>query len=279
MIYKQIHITLDPVNREFYEILFALLDAYGFEGIYEQEKIIDAYIGSDCYSPDNLEEIQASLLALGCRMNWESRDVPEQNWNLVWESNFEPVIVSNICVIRAPFHPEFPKIQYQITIEPKMAFGTGHHQSTRLMIEQIIRIDLASKKVLDMGCGTGILGILSSMMGASEVVAIDIDNWACQSAKENAAKNHIKNMSVILGDNKVIPEVQFDVILANINRNILLEQMNDYSRHTHPDSLILLSGILEEDRETVSIEAEKNLFIVRESHSLDKWFAMLFERK
>ena len=278
MAYKAIHIYLNPLTPEFSEILIALLDAYEFEGIHERENVIDTYIAVKNFNPDWMDAIQSAMLKTGCRIMWEEELVPDRNWNALWESNFEPVIIEGQCVIRAPFHPEFKNTRYSITIEPKMAFGTGHHQTTRLMMEQMLKMDMQNKKVLDMGCGTGVLGILASLLGASEVIAVDLDNWAYQSTLENSEKNQIKNLTVLEGDIKVVPSAGFDIILANINRNTLLEQMLDYARLSHKGGRLLLSGILEEDFQPIKEEAVKSGFKLLNSQVLNGWIVMLFER-
>lgn len=278
MAFKAVHIILDPPTREFSEILFAPLDANNYYGIFERDDIFIAYMASDLFSDEPLLEIQESLLALWFRMKWEIEDITDQNWNSLWECSYEPVIIDTRCAIRTSFHPEFPEVRYQITIEPKMAFGTGHHKTTRLMIEQMFELEFKQKEVLDMGCGTGILGILASMMGACKVVAIDIDNWAYQNTKENAAINQCHNISVIQGGINEIPEGAFDIILVNINRNILVSQMKDYTLHTHQKSILLISGILEEDRVAVKRHAEKEQFHLLKTQILDKWMVMMFER-
>ncbi len=279
MAYKAIHIYLDPLTQEFSEFLIALLDLYEYEGIHEREKIIDSYITFENFNLESLKEIQSSLLAMECRMSWDVEVIADQNWNKVWESNFEPVLIDTRCAIRASFHPEFREFTYTITIEPKMAFGTGHHQTTRLMIEQMLQLEFRNMKVLDMGCGTGVLGILASLMGASEVVSIDFDNWAYQSTMENVTKNHIKNLTAIEGNKNSIPSATFDIILANINRNTLLEQMKEYAQHTHQKSLLIVSGILEEDLNSIEAAADKAQFQLLKSNSLDNWIMMMFERK
>lgn len=278
MAYKAIHIYLDPLTPEFSEILIALLDAYEFEGIHERENVIDTYIAVSNFNPDWIDVIQSAMLKTGCRIMWEEELVPDKNWNALWESNFDPVIIDGQCVIRAPFHPEFKNIRYLITIEPKMAFGTGHHQTTRLMMEQMLKMEMYNTKVLDMGCGTGVLGILASLMGASEVISVDTDNWAYQSTLENAEKNQIKNLTALEGDIRDVSSTDFNIILANINRNTLLKQMYDYARLTKRGGRLLLSGILEEDFQVIEHEAVKSGFKLIESHVLDGWIVMLFER-
>lgn len=278
MSYNAVSITLDPATQEYAEILLALLDIHAFEGIVENHDSYTAYIRSTELENSILQEIAKSLLEIGCSMAWKLEYIPEQNWNKLWESNFEPVIVDDRCVIRAPFHDEFDNIPIRITIEPKMSFGTGHHQTTFLMIRQMLGLDFRGKKVLDMGCGTGVLGILASKLGAAEVCCIDSDRWAYENTLENVARNSSVNIVVIEGDKESLPAGKVDSILANINRNVLIDLMPDFNRITQKDSILMLSGILEEDTNVIRNLAEANGFKLKESRLLDGWMMMLFER-
>ena len=279
MSYIAIHIKLDPMTLEYSEFLFALLDIYEFEGIHEKEDGIITYKAMDDYSSETLEQIQTSLKDLHCEMAWKTEEIPDQNWNQLWESNYEPVIIADQLVVRAPFHEKFDHIRRTITIEPRMAFGTGHHQTTHLMLEHMLSLDFKRKKVLDMGCGTGILSILASLLGSDEVIAIDSDGWACQNTQENAEKNQAHNLRVIQGDFNVIPDDFYDIILANIDRNTILHQLNAYRLHTRTKSLLILSGMLTEDYDTMYEETTKESFHLLESKTLDVWILMMFERK
>jgi ribosomal protein L11 methyltransferase len=218
------------------------------------------------------------MLEAGCSISWEAENIPDQNWNMIWESNFDPITISNQCVIRAPFHQEFNDFSYQIIIEPKMSFGTGHHQTTRLMIEHMLELDFKDQIVLDMGCGTGILGILAALKNASKVVAVDIDKWAFENTMENAQKNNTRQITVLQGDTRAVITEQFDFILSNINRNILIEQMKDYSLMLKPTGNLLVSGILNADINSVREAAEKNRFTFIKYSELESWVAMMFER-
>lgn len=277
MLITAVNFSLAPYSVAFSELLIAMLDAESFEGIHEDQEQVIAYIPSESYHQNSLLLIKNTLKAMACVLTWEVIDVPEQNWNSVWESNFEPVLVDTRCAIRAPFHPEFPEAEYQITIEPKMSFGTGHHQTTRLMVTQLLEISVKGKSVLDIGCGTGVLGILSGMRGAEKITAIDIDEWAYKNTIENAARNNVGQLIAIQGGKEKVPNEKFDIILANINRNILLDQMNDYASHCQPKGLLMLSGILLSDRLAISESANSHGFQLINSAELDNWLMLLFE--
>ncbi len=278
MSYSAIHIFLNPVSGEYADILYALLDVNLFEGITENDSGYIAYIPTDKLNLSLLDEIKHSLHEIGCEMKWTAEEIPDQNWNMLWESNFDPVIIDQKCVIRAPFHDKFSDIPLRITIEPKMSFGTGHHQTTRLMLEQMLCIDFNEKQVLDMGCGTGVLGILASLLGASLVYCIDPDRWAYENALENIARNSVSNIHLIQGGKEKIPERVFDVVLANINRNILIDQIPVYSTITKKGSLLLISGTLDDDSPLIRQTAGENQFTYVESRLLDGWKMIVFKR-
>lgn len=278
MIYKSVQFTLEPFKEEFTEILSAFLDSYNYEGIHEDSRTITAYIPIENYSLKALSEIKALLQNAGCSIGWKLEDVSEQNWNLIWESNFEPVVISNQCAVRAPFHEKFPDIPLEIIIEPKMSFGTGHHQTTNLMMEQMLRIDFKNKNVLDMGCGTGVLGILASKLGALRVVGIDINDWAYRNALENIERNSVSNMEVLRGGSECIPKEEFHIVLANINLNVLIDQVEEYSKITGKGSLLLLSGILKVNQETIVERALENFFNFLNKYEQDEWMMLMFAR-
>jgi len=169
-------------------------------------------------------------------------DVADENWNAEWEKNFSPLIIDDVCYVRATFHEPQPSYPYEIVIDPKMAFGTGHHQTTTMVMQYLLATDLKAKNILDMGCGTGILAILAAKLGAKSLMAIDYDDICYESTIENAALNQVENLKALCGSKEVIPNDQYDVIFANINRNILLDQISRYAEVLKPEGRILFSG-------------------------------------
>jgi ribosomal protein L11 methyltransferase len=273
-----VYIIPDTAGDAVFEILSALLDKHGFEGIFEGETGLIAYIEANKFEPMVLQSINSTLKTMGFSMQWKTEIIPEQNWNALWESNFEPVIIVNRCVIRAPFHETFGDFPLRITIEPKMSFGTGHHQTTRLMIEKMLQLDFRGRKVLDMGCGTGVLGILASLLGAIQVCCVDTDPWACENTLENCSLNLVSNIRVIRGDKEDIPDGKFDIVMANINRNVLIDQMSTYAGVVGKNGMLLMSGFLDEDLRSIELQAEKSGFIKEYSGTDEKWTLMLCKR-
>jgi ribosomal protein L11 methyltransferase len=275
MQYTAVKISLPDSSEEKLEVLIALLDSLKFEGIAEHGQEVVAYMASELFDRDILELTLAGAKELLHARIISEETITNKNWNEIWEKNFEPVIINNRCVIRAPFHKTFENMEYCLTIEPKMSFGTGHHETTSLMVSALLDMDLKDRTVLDMGCGSGVLGILTKIKNAGRVVAIDNDEWAFENAIENAQKNNVK-LEVILGSSNVIPAIEFDIILANINRNILVEQAPDYVKKLSFTGRILLSGFLEED--IVIIEATYvDLGLTPVNHStLGRWQMLEF---
>jgi ribosomal protein L11 methyltransferase len=264
-----IEVRIYPAQEEKRGILISLLAEENFESFVEQESELLAYIPADKYVSGNVIDI-CKHLEVSCI----ERRIPAQNWNAEWEKNFEPVLIAGRCFIRAPFHAPRPDYPFELIIEPKMSFGTAHHETTAMMIEMMMGMDFQNKKVLDMGCGTGILAILACRMGASEVVAIDNDIWAFSNALENKERNHSLSMTVKLGD---ISDAGtgYDVLLANINRNVLLTQIPEYSKSLKTGNL-LLSGFYEEDLEIIRKSAESYEFVFDRVLIKNRWIAARF---
>lgn len=246
MDYTAVTIKISESNIDKTELLVALLDSLNFEGITEDDGFVVAYISTQEYNRNNLDLTLVGVKDQLHAVIAKEEIIEEQNWNAKWESNFEPVIINHRCVIRAPFHEKFEGMEYIINIEPKMSFGTGHHETTSLMISALLDMDIKNKTVLDMGCGTGVLGILACMRNASEVIGVDNDKWAFENSQENIKRNRVE-MSVLHGDVEVVPDLLFDIILANINRNVLVEHAPDYANSLESCGRLLLSGFLEED--------------------------------
>jgi ribosomal protein L11 methyltransferase len=238
--YIEVKCNVEPIDPGV-DILIAELSEIGFDSFVETEIGVLAYIKSELFDANKISALEILINPL-FTITFSYNEVENQNWNAVWESNYTPVNIDNRCVIKAPFHTEPFDAQYQIEIEPKMSFGTAHHETTASVIRLMLDVDFTNKTVLDMGSGTGILAILASMMGASEIVAIDNDHWAYENHIENNLRNNIHNCEVVLGDASAIPARKFDIVLANINRNILLNDMHHYTEVMKSGSIIIFSG-------------------------------------
>jgi len=240
------------------DLLINALGEIGFDTFEEVDFGFKAYIPTADFNEAILEQI-LSVYREMFSFSYEIMLIPQKNWNQVWESNFEPITIGDQVFVRASFHEPKPEFLYEIVIDPKMAFGTGHHQTTSMMLQWMLEADFSGKNVLDMGCGTGILAIMASKLGASTITAIDYDPVCFESTVENAQLNHIENITALCGSKEAIPGEQFDTILANINRNILLDQMGRYSEALNPGGEIYFSGFYEEpDLAIITGEATKN---------------------
>lgn len=246
------------------DILIAELGEAGFESFVEEENAVLAYIQKEDWSPDILCPVNI-LSNPRFEIDYEYKEIEQENWNITWEQNFQPILIDDRCRVRAPFH-EPVDVLYDIVIEPKMSFGTGHHETTHMMLQHILQLEFTGKTVLDMGSGTGVLAILSAMRGATAVDAIDIDNWCYLNAKENVARNHMDFIAVEEGDVSLIKGKKYDVIIANINRNILLADIPLYVDALRKKGILLVSGFYTEDLDMISrkckdegLKFEKNL--------------------
>jgi len=253
-IYIEYNFTVTP-KEPGTEILIAELGNSGFESFVENENGVTAYIQKNDWNSAILNPIFI-LSSDEFSIEYQQKEVAQTNWNAEWEKNFEQITVDNLVSIRAPFHQN-PNLEYDIVIEPKMSFGTGHHETTHMMVQHLLQLDLTNKKVLDMGCGTGILAIFAEMKGAKLIDAIDIDNWCYLNSIENVERNNCKNISVFEGDASLLIHKKYDVIIANINRNILLKDMETYTRCLHTNGTLLLSGFYKEDIPIIDAEVSK----------------------
>ena len=244
MNYIGYHFEIEPLQPGS-DILIAELGEEGFESFVETEKGISAFIQKKDWHKDILKNVQ--ILSSGeFRITFTYEEIEQVNWNTEWEKNFEPIMVNDTVSVRAPFH-EKTDLQYDIVIEPKMSFGTGHHETTHLMIQQLLSADLKDKTVLDMGSGTGILAIMAELRGSKCVDAIDIDDWCYENALENAARNHCTKIHVFKGDASLLTDKNYDVIIANINRNVLINDLPVYYKCLNKGGILLLSGFYRED--------------------------------
>lgn len=266
-------------DSSFTDRIIAALSFIGCEGIEESAHTIDGWFRAEAFSEKTLREVLSSFFREDSFFSLEIESVPEANWNAEWEKNFPPVVINQDCRIRAPFH-HFPvDCTYDIIIEPKMAFGTGHHATTFLMLEELLKTEVAGTKILDAGTGTGVLSVLASMRGASLVFACDIDKHAVDNAAENFRRNKISNVMLIYGSVKEISETGFDGILANINKNVLLSEMPHYAHHMKEGGFLLCSGFFIEDAEEISKMAEKNFLELSHMSAREGWAALYFRKK
>ena len=256
------------------EILIAQLGFTGFESFVENENGVTAYIQEGDWNSTLLDGIQI-LNSDEFKITYKEEVIEQINWNSEWEKNFKPIQVDGLVSIRAPFHTN-PNLKFDIVIEPKMSFGTGHHETTHMMIQHLITLDLTNKKVLDMGCGTGILAIFTEMIGANHIEAIDIDNWCYQNSLENIEKNNCNRITVFEGDASLLLNKKYDLIIANINRNILLLDMSTYIDCLDTNGMLLLSGFYQEDIPIIDAEVTKYDMKVDKIIERNNWVALKY---
>jgi ribosomal protein L11 methyltransferase len=238
------HFTISPKELGS-EILVAELEEKAFESFMETEEGVSAYVQKELWTEDILNNVEI-LQNDAFEISYTIEEIEQVNWNEEWEKNFEPIDVDGKCHVRAPFH-SMTDAEFDIVIEPKMSFGTGHHETTHMMIQHLLETDVTNMKTLDMGCGTAILAILAEMKGAKPIDAIDIDNWCYLNSIENAERNNCKEITVYEGDASLLKGKKYDLIIANINRNILLNDMQQYVDCLNPKGIILFSGFYTED--------------------------------
>lgn len=256
------------------EILIAELGYAGFESFVETEDGVSAYIQKEEWNEAILNDVEI-LNSEEFKINFTYNEIEQTNWNEEWEKNFNAIVVDDVCSVRAPFH-EKPDTKYDIIIEPKMSFGTGHHETTHMMIQYILKNEFTNKSVLDMGCGTGVLAILAEMKGAKSIDAIDYDNWCYLNSLENVERNNCNNITVIEGDASVLKGRSYDIIIANINRNILLNDMQAYVSCLNKDGILFLSGFYNDDISVIQEECEKHMLKVEEKLERNHWVALKF---
>lgn len=253
--FVEVHWQVEPLipGRE---IVVALMSEFDFDSFVDSDLGVLCYMRSENFDELALRDIEAESPE-GFNWSFSWKEIPNQNWNAEWESKFEPVDVIGKLQIRAPFHTADSNFELDIIVAPKMAFGTGHHETTWLISKALIENPPLNLATLDMGCGTGVLAILSRMLGAGKTIAIDIDPWSVENTIENMELNHIEGIEVRLGGADAIGEEKFDLILANINRNILLQDMRAYTSAMLPGATIMFSGFFVSDREVMELEASK----------------------
>ena len=277
MNYFSLEFSLTNKQADAQELAIALLSEIGFESFTEEDNTFAAYIQSDLYSEsDCLETLDILWNAIG-KTTYEIKEIPTQNWNQQWESNFEPVIVDSRCIVKAPFHKIEQTFEYEIIIEPKMSFGTGHHETTQLMLSEILDTDCKGKSVVDCGCGTGVLAILAKKKGSTKTKAFDVDQWCFENTMENATRNNTDIIVECKGIESLTGET-YDIIIANINRNILVSAMEQFEKSLAKDGILILSGIYKSDLEIISDCASKYQLHFISFREKNNWIACRYSR-
>lgn len=251
MAYFEFEIPVRSWSREEREIVMAKMTQIGFDGFVEGDHFFQAYIKDSRYSGEEVNTLIDELSAIGIRFSYHYHQMEDQNWNKAWESKFKPVLIEDQVLIRAPFHDDSRDIPCTLIIEPKMSFGTGHHYTTRMMVREMLHQPMNGKRVLDMGCGTGVLAILASKLGAYSVIGVDNDQWAYENALENLDRNETSAVEIRLGEVDVMGQEKYDLILANITRNVLVKDISAYEQHLSREGTLVVSGFLAEDVQPV----------------------------
>lgn len=278
MRYFEITFITTPCTETVNDVLSAVLGEIGFESFVEHENGIKGYVQQNLFDENTLKDILRDFPLADANIQYEVQLMEDKNWNEEWEKNFfQPIVVGNRCVIHSTFHKDIPQAEYDIVINPQMAFGTGHHQTTSLILSELLDADLKGKSLLDMGCGTSILAILAAMRGAAPITAIDIDDWCVENSKDNIKLNEVDNITVELGNADLLKgRKPFDIIIANINRNILLADMKAYAEAMHPGSEIYMSGFYVQDITYLQEEAVKHQLKFQYHKEKDNWAAVKF---
>lgn len=279
MKYLEFIFHTNPCSETVNDVLAAVLGEVGFESFVEHEDGIAAYIQKDLYDETIVKTTIQEFPLPDTHIEYTFTEAEDKDWNEEWEKNFfRPIIIGDRCVIHSTFHQDVPQAEYDIIINPQMAFGTGHHETTSLIIGELLDSHLQGKSLLDMGCGTSILAILACMRGATPCTAIDIDEWCVRNSLENMELNHVDNITVSQGDASSLKDKgPFDIIIANINRNILLNDMKHYVRCMRKGSILLMSGFYVDDIPVIRTEAEHNGLHFVHHQEKNRWAAVKFE--
>jgi len=257
MDYIEVNFIIEPFEEYISDVLASELGEIGFDSFVPSEVGMDAYILQSKFDESELKNLLSDF-PFEASIDYKITQIKSKNWNEEWEKHyFEPIVIGNDCVIHSSFHKDVPSAKYDIVIDPKMAFGTGHHETTSLVIGQLLLMDLEGKTLLDMGCGTAVLAILAAMRGAKDIVAIDIDTWCTENSIENIAINNISGIDVRLGGAELLAGLHFDIVLANINRNILLADMEQYVACLSSGGELYMSGFYKEDIPLIEAEANR----------------------
>ena len=281
MKYFEVTFTTSPCNETVNDVVSALAGEIGFESFVEWENGVQAYIQQSLFDEEALKSMVADFPLPDTTVEYTVVEAEDKDWNEEWEKNFfQPIVIGDRCCIHSTFHKDTPQTEYEILINPQMAFGTGHHETTSSIISELLEADLQGKSVLDMGCGTSILAILASMRGAGPITAIDIDDWCVNNSRDNIALNGIENITVEWGDANLLKGKEpFDVIIANINRNILLADMAQYAACMHSGSELFMSGFYVEDIPVIQEKAESLGMEFIHHREKNNWAAVKFIMK
>lgn len=272
MNYIEVNFVIEPNEEYIADVLASELGEIGFDSFVPNELGLDAYILQHLFDESKLQQLLSDFPVDVTSINYIITQIESKNWNEEWEKNyFEPIVIGEDCVIHSSFHKDVPKAKYDIVIDPKMAFGTGHHETTSLVIGQLLRMDLTGKTLLDMGCGTAVLAILAAMRGAKDIMAIDIDTWCTENSIENIAINNISGIEVKLGGAELLKGLHFDIVLANINRNILLTDMEKYAACLSVGGELYMSGFYVEDIPMIEVEANRNGLKLVDFNQKNNW--------
>ncbi|RNC89413.1 MAG: 50S ribosomal protein L11 methyltransferase [Allomuricauda sp.] len=268
MTYLEFHFKITPLQPGS-DILIAELAEIGFESFVENPNGLQAYVKQEDFSPDHFEEMAVLRNDL-FDISYTKKTIAQQNWNAKWEADFDPIVVDGGCRVRASFHSKGEET-YDIIIDPKMSFGTGHHETTFMMLQHMLVHDFDQKTVLDMGCGTGVLAILAEKMGASKISAIDIDPWCVENTNENIGLNSCQHIEAKEGGVELIQEQAYDVLLANINRNVLTDQIPAYVKSLKANGILFVSGFYSEDLDAITAACEANGMQFEKNIQKNKW--------
>jgi ribosomal protein L11 methyltransferase len=277
MNHLEFQFTIEPPNP-WSDIVTAYLSEIEFHGFYEKEGTLYAFISQEEFVQEDFQEIVASFEGKGVRISFIKNIIKHKNWNASWESNFSPVEIKEQLCIRAPFHERDEKFKLTIIIQPKMSFGTGHHQTTYLMCEAILQLDLRNKKILDMGAGTGVLAILCEKQGSTDITAIDIEEWSVENCIENTITNDCNHIVSSCGDVDLIAGKKFDVIFANINKNILKSHLQQYFMSLNENGLLYLSGFFVTDANDLQQLAESLGLKYISINTKDEWAMLILQK-
>ncbi len=266
------------ISAEFSDLIIAELDQHGYDSFQETETGVQAYILIDEFDEEVIKDLQQQYEDV-VEFNYSVSELENKNWNEEWEKNFEQSIISDECIVRASFHVPDKEYKYDIVINPRMSFGTGHHATTSMMLLHELDMDIQGKKVLDAGCGTGVLAIMAAKLGASEVFAYDIDDWSYNNAVDNFSLNNTETVNISVGEVDVaIPNRPYEVILANINKNVLLQDIQHFANILQENGYLVLSGFYEKDIEDLMYEAKKHDLSLENQKEKDGWVSLRLKK-